>query len=102
MEVDEALKNDLFRLVGFLLSSAHGLYDEPASYGPFRLMDAAGRLLEVMRAHGLVDAFLQELEKDLDKQRFGAMNNQDTHAILNELVIRYMVELKERIEEAES
>ena len=57
-----ALRHDLFLLVGYLLTSAHGVYDEPAGYGPFRLLDTAGRLLATMRAHDLADPFLDQLE----------------------------------------
>jgi len=94
--VDDALKNDLFLLVGYLLSSAHGLYDEPASYGPFRLLDAAGRLLEVMQSHNLSDPFLAEIEKELAKERFGAMSDLSMRDDLNALVMRYTAELKSR------
>ncbi len=94
--MDEALNNDLFLLVGFLLSSASGLYEEPASYGPFRLLDAAGRLLGIMRSHGASDPFLHELEDKLAKERLGAMSDRPTRDILNDLVMRFATELKER------
>ncbi len=96
--IDNGLKDDLFLLVGYLLSSAHGLYGEPASYGPFRLLDAAGRLLELMDAHGLSDPFLEELEAELARERFGSMSERPTRDILNELVMRYTVELKAHTE----
>ncbi len=94
--MDEALKNDLFLLVGFLLSSAYGLYEEPASYGPFRLLDTAGRLLGIMRSHAMSDPFLQELEEQLAKERLGAMSDRPTRDMLNDLVMRFTTELKER------
>jgi hypothetical protein len=96
MQTDDALKHDLFLLVGFLLSSSHGLYDEPPSYGPFRLLDAAARMLEVMQAHDLSDAFLQELKSALDQERFGAMGGPSPRDLLNDLLLRYALELKER------
>jgi hypothetical protein len=94
--MDESLKHDLFLLLGFLLTSAHGLYDEPASYGPFRLVDAAGRLLELMQAQNLSDPFLQQLGEELARERFAAMSDPPLRQILDEWVMRYTEELKER------
>ncbi len=93
---DDALRQDLFLLTGYLLTSAHGLYEEPAGYGPFRLMDAAGRLLAIMEAHGLANPFLQQLEDVIQAERFGHSDDQELHAILNELCLQYAAELKER------
>ncbi len=93
---NEVLRQDLFLLVGYLLTSAHNLYDEPAGYGPFRLVDAAGRLLAIMEAHGLADPFLTQLERAVDAERFGHSDDQELRATLNELCLQYAAELKER------
>lgn len=93
----EVLRRDLFLLVGYLLTSAHNLYDEPAGYGPFRLLDTAGRLLAIMEAHGLADPFLTQLESAVDAERFGHGDDQELHATLNELCLQYAAELKRRL-----
>ncbi|MBC8248516.1 MAG: hypothetical protein H8E90_02455 [Anaerolineales bacterium] len=93
---DDALRQDLFLLIGYLLTSAHGLYEEPSGYGPFRLLDAAGRLLAIMETHGLADPFLQQLEDAIRAERFGHSDDQELRATLNELCLRYAAELKER------
>ncbi len=94
---NESLQRDLFLLVGYLLTSAHGLYEEPAGYGPFRLMDAAGRLLALMKAHGLADPFLNQLEQAIEAERFGNSTDEELHATLNELTMQYTAELKKRL-----
>lgn len=94
--IDDALRRDHFLLVGYLLTSAHGLYDEPAGYGPFRLLDAAGRLLAMMEAHDLDDPFLKQVESAIRAERFGHSNDQELRAILNELCLGYAAELKKR------
>lgn len=91
------LHRDLFLLVGYLLTSAHGLYGEPAGYGPFRLLDAAGRLLSTMEAHGLSDPYLAELEATLAAQRFGHGDDEQLQATLDRLCLEYAEELKRRI-----
>lgn len=93
----EKLRRDLVHLVGYLLTSAHGLYDEPAGYGPFRLLDAAGRLLAIMEAAGLSDPFLTELRRAIDAQRFGSSDDEALRAFLDQVCLRFAAELKERM-----
>ena len=93
---ESALRQDLFLLLGYLLTSAHGLYEEPHGYGPFRLLDTAGRLAEIMRNHGLGDPFLAELEQAIEAERFGASGDQALRERLNELCLNYATELKKR------
>ncbi len=49
----EGLSEELFELLSFMISSAQGLFEEPQSYGPLRLLEAAKRLVEIMEKHGL-------------------------------------------------
>jgi len=93
---EKALHRDLFLLAGYLLTSAHGLYDEPKGYGPFRLLDAAGRLLAIMEAQGLSDPFLQQLEEAVAAERFGHGGDEQLRARLNELCLEFAAELKRR------
>ena len=93
---NKTLQQDLFLLVGYLLTSAHGLYDEPAGYGPFRLMDTAGRLLEIMQDHDLSDPFLVEIQKEIAAQRFGTGSDERLKAVLDQLSLRYAEQLQER------
>lgn len=93
----ERLADDLFHLVGYLLSSAHGLYDEPPGYGPFRLLDAAGRLLAVLEDAGSSDPFLKDLRQAIDAERFGSGDDQALRAFLNRACLSYAAELKRRM-----
>jgi hypothetical protein len=76
MNSDE-LTGQLMELVGFLLSSARGLLEEPHSYAIFRLLDAAGRLLDVMEGQGLLDDSLQGIKAQIDAMRYGPMSEED-------------------------
>ena len=60
---NDGLRPQIIDLLGFLLTSAHGLFDEPKSYGPLRLVDAAGRLLEISADAGINDEFLNSISK---------------------------------------
>jgi hypothetical protein len=94
---DESLHRDLFLLVGYLLASAHGLYDEPQGYGPFRLMDAAGRLLGIMKNHSMADPFLAQLEGIIEAERTGSSSDQELRATLDSLCLQFAQELKKRL-----
>jgi hypothetical protein len=96
---DNDLAHELFLLLGYLLTSAHGLYREPAGYGPFRLVDTAARLLAIMEAHGLSDPYLERLRRALDAERFGSGSDEALRARLDELCVEYATELKQRLSE---
>lgn len=96
MDTDE-LREDLVNFVGYLLTSAHGLYDEPAGYGPFRMLDAAGRLLAIMEEAELADPFLKQLRLAIDEERLGSSDDQALRAFLDQVCLQYAAELKKRI-----
>jgi hypothetical protein len=84
-------------LVGYLLTSAHGLFEEPEGHGAFRLVDAAGRLLAIMEAQGLTDPYLDELKDAVDVERTGVSSDEELRERLDEPCVQYAVELKARI-----
>ena len=98
---EDTLRQDLFLLVGYLLTSAHGLHSEPKGYGPFRLVDAAGRLLSAMEAHGLADPFLRQLSERIEAERVGHSDDEQLHAALDVLCTEYAVELRRRVPQQE-
>lgn len=93
----KALKDDLFFLVAYMLTSARGLYEEPPDYGIFRLLDASGRLLEIMEDHGLSDPFLAQLKDVVDGERDGSMDNQRQRQRLEACVQDIAKEMKQRL-----
>jgi hypothetical protein len=89
MATTDELKGEMLLLVGFMLTSAHGLIDEPASYGPSRLLEAAGRVLDMMEEHGLLDDSLKEIKRAIDDERFGPMDEEDFAAKLDQLALSW-------------
>jgi hypothetical protein len=87
MATTDELRDELLLLVGFMLTSAHGLVDEPASYGPSRLLEGAGRVLDMMEEHGLLDDSLNEIKRAIDDERFGPMDERDFAARLDQLAL---------------
>lgn len=91
----EKLREDLVYLVGYLLTSAYGLYDEPAHYGPLRLVDAAGRLLDTLEAAGWSEPVLTELRQSIDAHRFGRSDQEALHAFLNEACLHLAAKFRD-------
>lgn len=89
MRSSKALSDELLLLVGFLLTSARGLVDEPKTYGPSRLLDAAGRLLAMMDEQGMLDDSLREIRAEIDRERFGPMDEEGLFVKLDELALRW-------------
>jgi hypothetical protein len=75
-------------VVGFMVVSARGLLDEPAAYGPFRLIDAARRLVTVLDGEGLSSARLDRLRRQIDEgESSGLQGPEEFRAFLDALVL---------------
>lgn len=85
----EDLRDELLLLVGFMLTSGRGLVEEPKSYGPSRLLDAAGRVLDTMDEQSMLDQSLQEIKAQIDDERFGPMDDEGFVARLDDLAVNW-------------
>ncbi|MEN2417503.1 DUF6092 family protein [Streptomyces rimosus] len=65
--------DDIILLAAFLLSSGHGLLDEPPAYGPARCADGARRALELLDAYGTPDSALTRVREQLEAAMCGSM-----------------------------
>lgn len=75
-----------FQLLSFLITSARGCIDEPAIYGPLRLLDGAYRLLEIMKDEGKVDEDLKDLQNEIEECIDVLMYNEEEFVkMLNDL-----------------
>jgi hypothetical protein len=97
----DSLRDDLLSLVGFLLTSAQGLNHEPSDYGTFRLLDASGRVLEIMQKHDLGDEFTTQLQAQINEKRFGSMSAESLEPFLQHIILQYASEIKKRLDRQE-
>ena len=82
-----------FRLATFLVTAARDLVDEPAIYGPFRMIDAVDRLM----AGVFDDAFLRDLKPELEREKQKVMSDRDAFVTwLDELAAKFATEAKRR------
>ena len=90
-------EQQLGRLLCYMAASARGLLDEPAAYGPFRLIDAVSRLIEILGAEGAVDEDLNRIRVLIEDGKYLVMT--DMHAftkMLDQAVVELAVWLDGR------
>jgi len=92
------MQNELFNLITYMITSARGLYDEPADYGIFRLLDSTGRLLAIMESNQLMDPFLASLKQSVDEEREGNMDSERQQERLDQLILKLAEELQNRLD----
>jgi hypothetical protein len=94
----DTLSRGLFDLVGYMLTSARGLVDEPPLYGPFRLIDGASRLCEILAQEDEeYSGFYKDLKSKIDARKYTVMTDTDTFInLMDELVYDFTKKLKER------
>lgn len=84
---------EAFRLATFLVTAARDVIDEPAIYGPFRMVDAVDRLI----ARSFDDDFLREIQPELEREKQKVMSDrQGFVAWLDVLAARFATEAKRR------
>jgi hypothetical protein len=89
----------LFELAVFLATSARNCIDESPLYGPFRLLDALSRLVDLPKYVGGLeeDQFLQEMKTIVDEKKFLVTSDvEDFKKALDEIVEKFAKELKKR------
>jgi len=86
-----------FELAAFLVTSARGCIDEPRLYGPFRLLDALTRFVEISRSVGTSDPFLDQVKEKIDENIEAVSSDRDRFkSFLDTLVRDFARELKTR------
>lgn len=90
------LVKELFELIGYFLTSARGLIDEPRMYGPFRLIEGVSRICNFLEEEeSPYQAFCTRLREKIDMEKFSVMNNEEAFIkLLDEVVLDYARQLK--------
>lgn len=74
---DSIIWDEHFKLLAFLITSARGCVDEPPLYGPLRLIDAASKLIEIMKNEGKITNELLEIQKLIEEKKDLVMYNEE-------------------------
>jgi hypothetical protein len=92
----EDVYRGLFDLVGYMLTSARGLIDEPQLYGPFRLIDGVSRLCGLLVENTKHGDFFANLKEKIDEGKFLVMTDRDAFVkLLDDAVLDYAKKMKE-------
>jgi hypothetical protein len=84
-----AYNRENIELIAYMLTSARNLMDEPALYGPFRLLEGVSRLCELLTQSGHADKeFLSTLKEKIDEGKFSVMTDVDSFvSMMDEVVL---------------
>ena len=90
------LDDGLFDLIGYLLTSARGLLDEPVEYGPFRLVEGVSRLCGLMRGSSSRHwEFLGRLKLAIDTNKLTMMTDAEVFkGMLDDAVLEFTRSMK--------
>ncbi|RLE08465.1 hypothetical protein DRZ78_01010, partial [Candidatus Aerophobetes bacterium] len=64
-------------------------------YGPFRLIDGASKLIEILEGEGLADEFLLKVRKKIEDKKYSVMSSKNEFIkFLDDLTLDFADELK--------
>ena len=69
----DALEARIFDLIGYMATSGRNLLDETPLYGPFRLVDAASRLIHILKEAGIASSRLSIIQERIDEGKYSVM-----------------------------
>jgi len=96
---EQSAEDYLLEVTAFLVMSARGVVDEGSMYGPFRLVDAVGRLVDLPKHASCIkeDKFLMEMGKEIEGRKNSLMESEEKFIqFLDWLVVKFARELKKR------
>lgn len=70
-------RNDIIKLLAYILTSARGCIDEPKIYGPFRLADSASKLFYSLKDNGLInDEGINSIIDKIEEKKHTCMSDE--------------------------
>lgn len=94
-------EEDAFELLTFLVTSARGCIDEPETYGTFRLIDGASRLLGfLLKSEEVEDReFYSHIKEEIDEKKLWLVTDMEAYFhFLSEVTREVAKQLKRRAE----
>jgi len=92
---EDKSRDEFFALLAFLVTSARNCVEEPKLYGPFRLIDGASRLIEILEGAGIADEFLVEMRGKIDGGKYSVMGDKGEFIkFLDDLTLDFADKLK--------
>jgi len=94
--MEDKLEKEIFELICYIIVSAKNLDQETKMYGPFRLVDTASKLIEILEKNGIYDEFLSQVRTIIEANKYKVMTDKEEFvAFLDDLVLKMVGKLKE-------
>jgi len=94
--MEDKLEKEIFELICYIIVSARNLDQETKMYGPFRLVDAASKLIEILEKNGIYDEFLSQVRTMIEDNKYKVMTDKEEFvSFLDDLVLKMVAKLKE-------
>ena len=95
MKKDEAFKGQIFGLVCYMVTSACNLLNETKSYGPFRLIDAASRLIDILSENQCSSPELKKIQVKIEEGKYKVMEDKSQFSSFLDGLVLYITSLME-------
>jgi hypothetical protein len=92
------LEREFFELVCYMVTSARNLIAENKLYGPFRLIDAVSRLIDIIEKLGLKSPRLETIQRQIEEGKYKVMETDEEFTAFLENLVMGLVPLMENRE----
>lgn len=89
------LEQEFFELICYMITSARNLIPENKLYGPFRLVDAVSRLIDIIRKLDLKSTRLEDIQKQIEEGKYTVMESEEKFTAFLENLVMGLVPLME-------
>ena len=89
------LEQELFELICYMITSARNLIPENKLYGPFRLIDAASRLIDIVKKLDLKSPRFEAIQKQIEDSKYTVMDSDEEFTAFLESLVMSLVPLME-------
>ena len=94
--MEDKLEKEILELICYIIVSARNLDQETKMYGPFRLMDTASKLIEILEKNGIYNEFLSQVRTIIEANKYKVMTDREEFvSFLEDLVLKIVAKLKE-------
>ena len=89
----DELEQQFFELICYMVTSARNLIPENKLYGPFRLVDAVSRLIDVLQKLDLKSPRLEAIQKQIEEGKYMVMESDEKFTDFLETLVMSLVPL---------
>jgi len=89
---NQDLEKKFYELVCYMVTSARNLVAETKLYGPFRLVDSASRLVEILPQVGVDSVRLRSIRRQIEDGKYTVMEDESTFSSYLESLVMALVQ----------